>query len=79
MSFSKLGSLSHLEELGKRDIVQSIRAVEHHTLLSNSLGQILGCLSLACASRSFWCPTYTPGIPGGKSPAVSVGNDKLVP
>ena len=44
----------YLEEFSKRNIVQAIWAVEHHTLFSNSFGQILCCLCLACPCWTLW-------------------------
>lgn len=44
----------YLEEFSKRNVVQAIWAVEHHTLFSNSFGQILCCFCLACPSWTLW-------------------------
>lgn len=44
---------AHLEELGEGDVVESVRAVEDHTLLGHGLGQVLRRLRLARAGGSF--------------------------
>lgn len=41
---------THFEELSQSNVVQSIRAVEDHTLLGHSFGQVFGCLCFPCAS-----------------------------
>ncbi len=41
---------AHLEELAHGNVVKAVTAVEDHTLLGQSFGQVLGGFSLACAS-----------------------------
>lgn len=43
---------TYLEELAHGDIVKAVAAVEDHALLGQSLGQVLGGFSLACAGRT---------------------------
>ena len=42
-----------LEELAQCNVVQPIRAVEHHTLLGHRLSKIFDCFRLACPSGTF--------------------------
>ena len=46
------GCCEALEELRHGQVVQSVTAVEHHALYRHGLGQVLGALRLAGASRS---------------------------
>lgn len=43
-----------MTHLAHSNVVQAVRAVEYNTLYSQSLGQILGCLCLACTSWPLW-------------------------
>src|SRR6218665_662355 len=47
----------HLEEFSKRNIVQSIRAVENNTLFCYSFCQVFCCFCLSSSSRSLWGTT----------------------
>lgn len=38
------------KKFAQRNVIQSIGAVENHTLLGHSLGQVLGCLRFSSAS-----------------------------
>lgn len=46
---------THLEELSKCNVIQSIRTVKHNTLFSYSFGQILSSFSLSCSCRTLGC------------------------
>ncbi len=44
------GTGEAFEELGHREVIEAVGAVEHHALLGHRLGEILGGLGLAGAS-----------------------------
>ena len=74
MYFSQAALRPHLAH---SNVVQAVRAIEHHTLHSQSLGQVLGGLCLACASRSLRGPIQVEveGSHQGSITAVSQGGD----
>ena len=55
---------TYLEELPHGEVVESVTAVEHHTLLGEGFGEVLRCLCLACNNQHRHCVLGVGGVIG---------------